>query len=200
MKQLLIVLVLLLVFPAAAHAQTACAAGSTCVPAADMQLFLQALREKKCLVETPPTLTADPVTIVIDKQGRVYGSGSDPHPFTLHMKWCTYDLTATGQTKLLAAQAVEPQAGFRFRPKATLGILAADLLSGQKFSESIDGGILLEPAYFQWVNLNGYVGVRSVGAGFGFDVTKNFGAYVGYAATWGTWRSNPFVSAYFSFW
>lgn len=189
----------LILLTTSARAQQ-CPPGKVCVDREDMTVFVSALREKKCLIETQPTITADPIAIVIDKQGRVYGTGSDPHPFQLQMRWCNYNLTATGQTKILAAQRVEPEYGFRFRLKAALGLLGTELLAGEKVQNTVDGGALIEPFYYRFVNVNGYVGVRSVGAGIGFDLTKNFGLALGYALTWGGWRSNPFAGAYFAFW
>jgi hypothetical protein len=201
MRIVILAVVLLGLLAETAYAQDAsCPAGKVCVDKADMPTFLEALKEKQCLLKTPPTVTSDPLTIVIDRDGRVYGSGSDPHPYTVHLSWCNYTLDAKGETKIVAAMASEPSYGFRFRPKAALGLLGTELVSGAKFADSWDGGILLEPFFFQWANINAYVGFRSVGAGLGFDITKNFGAYLGYAVTWGGWRSNPLASLYFSFW
>lgn len=182
-----------------AFAQAACPAGKVCVDKKDMTTFLEIAKEKRCLVSTQPEVKADPLTIVVDKQGRVYGSGSGPQPFKLHLTWCNYELDATGQTKIVAAQMVEPDWGFRFRPKAALGLLGADLLRGEKFTSTIDGGALIEPFYYHFLNVNAYVGVRSVGGGLGIDLTRNFGLYMGYAITWDGWRSNVMVGAYFSF-
>jgi hypothetical protein len=177
-----------------------CPEGMVCVEQADMVEITKILKEKKCLVSTQPTLKLDPITIVVDRQGRVYGSGEEPHPYKVQMTWCDYDITANGEAKLTAAEHVDPDWGFRFRPKATFGLLGTELLMAPKFTDSLDGGLLLEPFYYRWVNINGYVGIRSFGAALGFDITKNFGLAAGYAVTWGGWRSNPFAGAYFSFW
>lgn len=198
MRTLILAVLFLGLFAGTARGQ--CVEGSTCVPGSDLKVFVEALKEKQCLLKTAPTLTTDPVTIVIDKEGRVFGSGSDPHPYKVHLTWCNYTLDATGETKIVAGQAPEQTYGFRFRPKAALGLLGTELLVGPKFSDAVDAGVLLEPFFFQWANINAYVGFRSVGAGVGFDITKNFGAYVGYSVTWGGWRSNPLASLYFSFW
>lgn len=177
-----------------------CPYGKVCVDQEDMIPILDALHEKKCLLETPPKVTSDALTIVTDRQGRIYGSGSNPVPFQMTLNWCNYEITAKGQTRIMAAQRIEPSWGFRFRPKATFGVLGTELLGGEKFTDTLDGGLLLEPFYVGPVNVNGYVGLRSGGAGLGLDVTKNFGVGLGYAITWGAWRSNPFVSLYFAFW
>ena len=178
----------------------ACPPGVTCVPPEDMKVFVQLLKDQKCREETPPKLTADPVTIVVDKEGRIYGSGSDPYPYKLHIDWCNYKVEVTSQVKLVAAQRVEPISGFRFRPKATIGFLPLTALNEKSGYSGLDAGVLLEPFFLSWANVNAYVGFRSVGAGLGFDITKNMGLYVGYAITWGTWQSNPHAAISFALW
>lgn len=186
--------------PAAADEPKPCAEGSTCVPAEDMQVFVQLLRDQKCRNDNPPKLTLDPVTIVVDRQGRLYYSGAEPKPYKVHVEWCNYSIDAAGKVQVQVAQRVEPNWGFRFRPKAALGYLPVEALEEKDASRGLDGGVLLEPFFFHWVNVNAFVGVRSVGAGLGFDLTKNFGLYAGYALAWGTWRSNPQAGLYFAFW
>jgi hypothetical protein len=53
--------------------------------------------------------------------------------------------------------------------------------------------------YYDWANLNAAVGFRSLGGGVGFDLTENFGAYAGYALTWGSWHHNVNIGFWFSF-
>lgn len=190
--------VLLLSSPVLAQ-EAPCAAGSACVPPNDLKDMVTALKGQRCLKTTQPTFKLDPITIVRDKDGRVFASGADPAPYTVQMSWCGYTVTAKGEVNVQAAMAVPPTYGFRFRPKATLGLLLADTFKQDPWSKGVDGGVLVEPFFYQWVNLNAYVGVRSVGGGIGFDLTKNFGVYAGYAITWDGWRSNPFTSAYFAF-
>jgi hypothetical protein len=176
-----------------------CPAGFTCVSDTDMAVFLPLLAAQKCRTETLPEVTSDSITIIVDKEGRIYGSGSGPHPYTIHISWCNYDIEAKSDMKLQVGKMVEPEWGFRVRLKATFGLLAREAVDGAKVQDALDGGLLLEPFYFHWANVNVYVGVRSLGGGLGFDLTDNFGLYGGYALTWATWRSNPFVSFYFAF-
>jgi hypothetical protein len=180
--------------------EASCPAGSTCVPPDDLKDMVTALKGQRCLKTEKPTFKLDPITIVTDKDGRIYATGGMPLPYTVQMKWCGYDVAAVGLVETTAARMIPPDWGFRFRPKATLGFLVADTFSRDKWSQGLDGGLLLEPFFFRWINVSGYVGVRSVGGGFGFDLTKNFGVHAGYAATWDGWRHNPYVSTYFAFW
>ena len=83
--------------------------------------------------------------------------------------------------------------------KSRARLLAADAFTVTKLYEALDGGILVEPFFVQWANVNVLVGFRSFGAGLGADITTNFGLYLGYALTWGTWRSNPYLGVSFAF-
>jgi len=201
MLQLLIfALVLLIPSVASADNTPMCSETAICVPAEDMETFIALLREKKCMIEQHPEVELDPVDVFVDRQGRVYVSGNGPQPYEVHLNWCSYELDILGKVEIQVAQRVEPEWGFRFRMKAAFGYLPMEAVATKNGMKGLDGGLLFEPFYLHWVNLNGYVGVRSFGAGLGFDITKNFGAYAGYALAWGSWRSNPHAALYFSFW
>lgn len=178
----------------------------TCVADEDMQKILRVLRERKCLNDQPPTFELDPVNIVIDKDGRVFFSGEKPHPYTLKMKWCHYEVEAQGKVDVIAAVQEPPVWGFRFRPKAYIGVLPLEpfyeLAAGEEreFADVMDAGVMVDFLYYQWANLNVAVGYRSLGGGVGFDLTSNFGAYVGYGLTWIDWHHNANLGLWFSFW
>lgn len=181
-------------------AQGTCAAGATCVPPEDMSVFLQLLKDKKCQQTSQPTFKLDPVNIVVDQEGRVYYSGSEPHPYTLRMSWCNYEVTATGKVDLVVAKREPPEWGFRFRPKFSGSFLFMDAFERPTAAEAVDVGFLWEFLYWKSLNLNLSTGFRSAGAGVGFDVTKNFGVYGGYAFSWWTLKHNPQAGLYFAFW
>lgn len=184
----------------------ACMSPSVCVPKEDMDAFVELLREKKCLQNEKPDFKLDPINIVVDKDGRVFYSGAMPHPYKLHMSWCGYDVVAEGQIKLTAAIKEPETWGFRFRPKAYISFLLAEpfyevALTQEKpgLEDVVDAGVMVDFFHYDFVNLNAAVGFQSVGAGVGFDLTANFGAYVGYGLTWGDWHHNPNVGVYFGF-
>jgi hypothetical protein len=137
---------------------------------------------------------------VVDRDGRIYGSGSAPKPYTVKLKWCNYEVEAKGQVTLQAAQRVEPSYGFRFRPKAAIGHLPLVALDKKDGYAGLDAGVLVEPFFLSWSNLNAYIGFRAGGAGIGFDITKNMGLYLGYAVTWGSWQHNPHGAISFALW
>lgn len=188
----------------------------TCVPKADLDKFVAVLKEKQCLQTTKPTFELDPINIIVDKDGRVFYSGAAPNPYTLRMKWCNYEADGQGKVNLVTALRVPSIWGFRFRPKAYMGLLPieafnievsneAKKLAGQKtdsltFSDVWDAGVMVDFFHYDWFNVNAAVGFRSFGAGIGADLTQNFGIYVGYAETWATWHPNVNVGLWFSFW
>jgi len=188
-----------------AEAQSACENG-TCVAKEDLKAFLELAKAQKCLKETKPSFDLDPVTITIDKDGRVFYTGSEPKPYTLRMKWCSYDVEAKGKVNLVAAMREPPEWEFRFRLKAYTSLLLAEpfypTLTEKKteFADLTDIGVMVDFFHYKWLNINVALGYRSVGGGLGFDLTRNFGVYAGYGLTWGTWHHNPNVGLYFSFW
>lgn len=199
MKRLLLALLLLL-WSIPAEAQVVCGEGATCVSDADLKAFVTLLEEKKCLQTTQPTIQLDPVTVVVDKNGRVYYSGADPKPYTLKLSWCAYEVTATGKVALTVARNEPPTWGFRFRPKFAGSYLFVDGFSSTKAIDGVDVGILWDFLYYKSLNLNASTGFRSIGGGVGFDITSNFGIYAGYSFSWWTLKHNPQLGLYFSFW
>ena len=200
MKKLLLILLTLFFVSKPAQAQE-CAPGSKCVSADDLNAMLTVLKEKQCLLSTQPTIDLDPVTLTIDRQGRIFFTGAAPHPYTMKMKWCNYDLTASGKVNVVAAVEEPPVWGFRFRPKAYMGVLPLEPFhTGNNARSAIDAGLMLDPLYYKFLNLNIHVGFRAVGAGVGVDIFRSFGVYAGYAMTWDGFRSNPEVATWFSFW
>lgn len=201
--------------PAAAPTAPQDACEGTCVPEEDMKRFVELLKERKCRDENPPTFELDPIKIVVDKEGRIFYSGAEPKPYTVKMSWCNYEIEAKGKVDVVAAMMTPPIWGFRFRPKAYIGMLpgeafyasaenTAAALAGQPTEELgiidvIDAGAMVDFLYYDWVNLNAAVGFRSVGLGIGADLTSNFGAYTGYALTWGDWHHNVNLGLWFSF-
>jgi len=174
--------------------------GGVCMPSKDMAVFLEVLREKRCLKTTKPDFQLDEVVIVTDKDGRVFYSGADPKPYTLTMKWCNYELEASGKVQVVAAMMAPETWGFRFRSKAYLGALPLEMLRDEnEATDGIDAGLMVDFFYYEWVNLNAGVGFRSLGAGVGFDLTNNFGGYVGYAITWSGFRSTANGALWFAF-
>ena len=165
-----------------------CPEGKACVPVEDMALIVQIIRERQCLEQTDPEYVFSDVTIVIDSEGRIFYQGDTEDlttPFVLQMEWCHYRVLAGGPIKVNAAVKEPPVFGFRFRPKAYLGYaLLTPMFDGNSFDNGIDAGLMLDFMHYKFVNLNVAVGFRTLGGGFGVDITNNFGGYLGYGLTW----------------
>lgn len=173
----------------------------SCVAPEDMKAIVEVLREKQCLNKEKPVFDLDPVNIVVDRSGRIFFSGSSPQPYTLRMKWCTYEVQAEGKVNVIAAVQEPPSYGVRFRPKAFAGYLLAEpFRKDGSWNSAIDAGLMVDALYIRDFNLNVHVGFRSFGAGVGVDFLKNFGGYVGYAITWDGFQSNPEAALWFAFW
>lgn len=184
---------------ASVSAQEICHEPSVCVPEEDLEKFVALVRERKCIDASVPEFTIDSITIVTDEDGRVFHSGADPRkPYRLTMKWCHLTVVADGEVEVVAALRPPETAGFRFRPKAYLGYLPFKL-ADREFEAGIDAGMLIDLAFIEWANFNLGAGFRSVGAGFGVDISQNFGAYVGYAAGWTGPLHNINAALYFAF-
>lgn len=176
------------------------ACDGTCVRNEDLATFIKVLKEKQCLQKEKPTFDLDPVTLTVDKDGRVFYSGAQPKPYTLKMNWCSYQVMAEGKLDVIVALQESPTWGFRFRPKAYLGYaLAEPLRQGGSLGDGVDAGLMLDFFFWQDFNLNAHVGARAFGAGLGADLTSNFSAYAGYALSWDGFRSNPEVGISFAF-
>lgn len=185
----------LLSTPAMAHSE--CLPTDSCVSQEDMAVFLEVLREKQCLQTTRPTFKLAPIHITHDKDGRVYVK--DTENYQVSFTWCPYTVEATAKLKVDVAQAVPPTWGFRFRTKVTPSFLPVAALDARDGYAGLDVGVLLEPFFYKDWNLNGYVGVRSFGAGVGLDLTKNLGVYVGYAQPFGA-SAGPHLGLSFALW
>lgn len=185
---------------ASAHGQETCSPeANVCLPKGDFQRFLDIALERQCLEHTKPSFELDRIEIVTDSDGRVFHSGADPkRPFVLQMKWCHYDVEGRGEVDIVAGMRVPERSGIRFRPKAYLGYLPLKLEKVDA-DEGIDAGVLIDWLYFDWINLNLAAGLRSVGAGLGFDITRNFGAYAGYGLGWTAPLHNINFAFYFAF-
>ncbi len=216
MKTLLALLTgLLVALPLKAQAQNSCSAG-TCVPPEDMEKIVEVLQESKCLKTEKPVFQLDPINIVVDKSGRVFYTGANPNPYTVHMTWCNFEAEAQGKVNLVAAVNEPSIWGFRFRPKAYVGVLpveafnitvenavkraAGETPEDLSFSDVWDAGVMVDFFHYDWFNVNAAVGFRSLGGGLGVDLTDNFGLYLGYANTWATWHHNANLALWFSFW
>lgn len=186
----------LLVAPSLSRAEE-CMPPARCISDQNLQLIVDVLQEKRCLIGTLPRVAVDSVTVIVDREGHVQGTSTKP--YEVHLDWCDYHFDVQSQIEVQTSRQVEPRWGFRLRLKAAIGLLGRDLVEGRRFLDSGDVGLMVEPFHFYLATLNGFISFRSIGVGIGHDVTSTFGVALLLNATWDSWRVNPFLAGYFAF-
>jgi hypothetical protein len=196
--------VLLALFPSAASAQDCVPpSGGKCLSADQFGSVKSALEELDGIKKAEMTgEVLDPVVIVHDWDERVYVNGGDGKPIRMRVRVGTVDRTLAVKlptTVYYREKPADPM--FRLRFRAQVGVLPVELYrtaTGTK-QQFWDAGFGLDFFHVGLVNLSLNVGAASSGLGLGFDLTKNFGLTVGYAAVYDGLRSGAFAGAYFSF-
>jgi hypothetical protein len=166
----------------------------------DTETFLALLRERKCRLTQAPVVHLDPITLTTDKDGRVFVSGGDPTPYRVSLSWCGTEVETTGKLDVAVTQRQEPTWGPTFRLKAGVGYIPVPALAAKDGWAGLDIGLLVEPFFYQAFSLNVYTGVRAVGIGIGYDVTRTVTLYGGYAATFPHFEASPHLAAGFALW
>ena len=174
-----------------------CPEGFVCIPAATYSNVKLALQKLAVLETTQPEFTMDPVFIIVDRQGRYFSNGTGAEPANGVMRWGAFEAKLAWVPEIRVSQRVDPTWGWRLRVKAALwfNILEA---SASAIDRPLDAGLLLEPFYIQWFNVQVFAGLKSFGVGLGADLTANFGVLVGGACSYGL-ALTPNLGLYFSF-
>lgn len=201
-------------------APIACAMLTVCVPAAAQQppcvpcegkcltpdqvgKLRQTVDELDDIHKSPVSIQADPVVVVRDWDGRVYVNGGAGQPLRMKVKVGKHidrDVLVTMDVRV-SYRPEPPSPLLRLRLRAQAGLLipqAMQTASGDK-QAFWDAGIGWDFLHYGILNLAAYTGVRSLGAGPGLDLTKNFGLYAGYALVYDGFKSSVLATAYFSF-
>ena len=204
MKLVLILLALLLLSGTAHADECVPPDGGACVTKEELDQIKEALRELQSIHEAQAQITIqDPVVIIHDWDGRVYVNGGDKNPLKMKLKLgdtIDRDMAATLPTQVYY-RPKPPDPMFRLRIRAQAGILTpqiVDAISGNS-SKWWDVGIGWDFFHIDNVNLSLYTGIQSAGGGIGFDLTKNFGPYVGYSLVYEGFKSGAFAGVYFAF-
>ncbi|HEY8097920.1 MAG TPA: hypothetical protein VIE65_17825, partial [Methylobacter sp.] len=138
-----------------------------------------------------------------DWDDRVYINGGSKKPIQATLKLgdtINRDMEMTLPIKVYYREK-PPDPMFRLRIRAQAGILVPELihtLQG-KNDPFWDAGIGWDFFHLNAVNIAAYTGIRSVGAGIGLDLTKNFGPYLGYSLKYDGFQSSLLTGIYFSF-
>lgn len=181
------------------------------------------LLKLKYIEENPPEVKVDGFTIVTDAEGRVFTDGTGDKPIKGTATWKDEETGTDYTVEFESQQDVtihkkppkpKPVWGFRLRVKAGLLLLTAlpnwfeepptDIPSALNMGlDGFDLALIAEPLFLYDFNVQAYVGLRSIGAGLGWDITKNFGIMGGVSTLYVGLPLNPtispFMGLYFSF-
>jgi hypothetical protein len=176
-----------------------------CINKEEADKLAQALREYKNIKESPAKLEMkEPIIIIRDWEDRVYVNGGEKSPIKLRLRIGEYvdrEFEAVFPVQVFYREE-PPDPPFRLRIKAQAGFLLPQLFTAVKdggVDSTIDMGIAFDFFHYGPVNINIYTGIRSIGAGLGFDITKNFGVYSGYALSYRGLESGALTGVFFSF-
>ena len=178
--------------------------GGKCLTSQQFDAVKKGLEELDQIHRAPAVVTTpDSIIIIQDWDGRVYTNGGQTNPIHLHLRvgdTVDRDMALTIPTRVYV-RPKPPDPMFRLRIRAQAGILVPQLfnsLTGEK-QAFWDAGIGWDFFHYNAVNVSAYTGVRSAGGGLGFDLTRNFGPYVGYSLIYDGLRSSIQMGIYFSF-
>ena len=176
----------------------------TCLSESDSAQVAAALKELKGIKESPAKIeVTDEIVIIRDWDNRVYINGGTAKPIKLKLKLgptIERDMEATLPIQVNYREK-PPDPMFRLRIRAQAGMLVPEMI--KSFSGGVkdfwDASVGLDFFHIGPVNLAVSPGIRSIGIGPGFDITKNFGVTAGYAFIYRGFDSSAFTSIYFSF-
>ncbi len=190
-------LVLSVLLSFSASAQTC---DGVCVAKKDLDVLLDVAAQHKCRGATEPTLSLDDIRVVVDKKGRVYGSGAEPYPYTIKLDWCNYQIVSKGHVRIIAARAFEPFWEFQLKPRFYASILPVRVFEDSSaWVSAFDVGLGME--FFHagpWAATAG-LGIRSGSLQGSLDLTDNFGFMVGYGVQWKDFTPTPLIGGFFRF-
>jgi len=181
--------------------------GGVCLSKEQKEELKKAVQELKDIHETPVELEVEPIIIIRDWEDRIYINGQDGKPLKGKIKIGeTIDRDIQSELEIQVHYRPEPPPPmFRLRIRAQAGFLSTPLINvfdgSNTFYDAFDVGIGWDFFGIHKIHMNvaAYTGLRSVGAGVGFDITKNFGIYGGYSFIYQNFQSSGLLQIYFSF-
>lgn len=197
---------LILLWPTPSLADVPCTPppGGKCITAQQLSEIKQALDELGNIHSAPAVVTTnDKIEIIQDWGGRVYVNGGSTA--TLKLQLSLGDTVkremALELTPIISTREKPEDPPFRLRIRAQAGLLATQLVrtSEGHYQTFWDMGISLDFFHVSSFNVASYLGVNSLGAGVGYDLTRNFGPYIGYSLAYEGPSSSLLIGAYFSF-
>jgi len=178
--------------------------GGRCITKEQLSDIKSALQELDDIHQSPAVLTTDDkITIIQDWKGRVYTNGGQANPIRFKLKigkTLEREMGMTLQTQV-HYRPEPPDPMFRLRVRAQVGLFFPQAIKtlDEKQKRIFDAGIGWDFFHIGDLNAALYTGVNSCGGGLGYDLTKNFGPYVGYSLIYDGFESSLLTSVYFSF-
>jgi hypothetical protein len=192
-------------------ASSPCPEGYKCLTQEELEQIISALKEyDNVRTSKAEVIVEEPIIIIHDWENRVYVNGGDKKPIKMKLKIGEHidrDMEVTLPVRVHYREE-PPSPPFRLRIRAQAGILPIQTVNsfetGENYQSFADAGIGWDFLHFgflgaNFLNLAAYTGIRSLGGGLGFDLTKNFGVYGGYSLVYDGLQSDALISAYFSF-
>lgn len=204
MKKTAAALAAALTFAAPTSRAAECPADGKCLTAEQLDAVKKAVKELDEIHRAPAVVTVeDPIVIIHDWDGRVYVNGGATRPLRMKLRigpTVERDMAAT-VTARVYYRPKPPDPMFRLRIRAQASLLPLEALRTDEAGRLRfwDAGVGWDFFHLGDLNVSAYTGVYSAGGGIGWDVTRNFGPYVGYSLVYDGLRSSVAVGAYMSF-
>lgn len=166
-----------------------------CVPAALYDVILAHQEQFVLLDSAVPGLAFEPITVVTDRDGRVFLSTTLKGTLTLGYKTYSVEvpLSVSVSRSTSTPRGERGIFGLRFKAGAYADVLHLD-------AESVGGAsALVEPLHIGVFGINAYVGTSSAGGVLSVDLTRNFGVYAGARAAYSDAALSIPVGVFFSF-
>lgn len=195
----LLVVAFLLLVPSTLQASK-CPEGYKCIPEEIAQKYFLALQEYKCmqdaLEEGKIKVSFNPYRIVMDKEGRFYAD----EDIEGILEWCSYKIKLRHKPIVTYGEPPpeDPSTTWGFRLRVRMGMTITPY-KDPSFMEMIDPALFLEPFHYEILHLSTHASLNSVGAGIGFDITRNLDMYVGVGVMWGSWKPAVVLGTSLSF-
>jgi hypothetical protein len=176
--------------------------GGVCLTAEEKKQVVDAVKELQQIKTSSATVIfSRPIEIITDWNGITYINGGDKNPIPMKVKignTIDRDLAVTLPTQIYY-RPKPPDPMFRLRIRAQAGVLIPQAFQADMGWNRFDGQLSFDFWHVGIINFNIAPGIRSVSAGPGIDLTKNFGAVTGIAMIYDGFKLSNFTGLYFAF-
>lgn len=136
--------------------------------------LIKKAKQLETLQKATPKLELKPISIIVDKQGRVFVN--DKVIGKLQIGELSYDVILKLKTQIVTAKSKQYGFGLRFKAVA---VFSYELNDKEQLKTYTSPALGLEPFYYQDFNLNLLIGPRIYGPAIGIDITEHFATLIG---------------------